>query len=118
MGGVQLLWLAVATPVVINASSEYKFLRTAAEKAECEKNPGPWCDYPAERRVWHWPPWWALALEVAVPLMLLGLGATTYWVAMGFKPAKLRRGNSRVGDIFPALGAQPFTAPISSPRVM
>ena len=84
-----LLWFVVTTPVVIDFFSDRQFLQTASEKAECEaaraQGSSSWSCFARERKVWRWPPWWALAIEAAVPLVLLGLGATTYWVAVGFK---------------------------------
>ena len=89
-----LLWVAVATPPLVSffseeqvLSAEEQGLQTAADEAECAADPSSAACFPTvhTRTVWRWPPWWALALEAAVPLLLLGIGATVYWVVAGFR---------------------------------
>ncbi len=62
---------------------------TAAHIAECdEEDPfDPRCRLVRYENVtvWKMPPWRLLAGVAAVPILLLILGATGYWVAKGFR---------------------------------
>lgn len=90
---LSLLWLVVAGTAVVLASAEITQQSkkpSAAEIAECKKEPGAFaCEVPylVDVTIWRWPAWQLLVGIIFVPAIFFAVGAVGRWTVRGFKPS-------------------------------